>query len=190
MYAVTEEHGPKTLEALCLRGAFFAETEYTEGVIAMMHLPVLSMEAVLHGLSNRGFIQGCFGFVNPAAPNVNDRGTALHICCSLVPIDRLYETMTSLLEFGVSPGIVTKKGGLRASDILAMRASGLMQGSCDHARLMVCVRHLSRIGAAPVRHIAREIRKIEGLPNEVADKIICDSFNRGLNAEEQQQLQQ
>jgi hypothetical protein len=182
MYAIQANHGPRTIEALCNRGAFFAESEHSAAVRALVcDAPLQCMEGALISLQHANPIHGDFicGLFD-LKPQLNAMGTALHMCCNMVSIeDGLFDRMCILLEYGVDPKCMTTVGNLRAADMLAIRASKAMQGSDIQRELIKCVRHLSEQPAGPIRHHLREIGKLmtmRGVPHETEEKVIREAY--------------
>ena len=182
MYAIQANHGPRTIEALCNRGAFFAESEHSAAVRALVCDATLQcMESALISLQHANPSHGDFicGFFD-LKPQLNAMGTALHMCCNMVSIeDGLFDRMCILLEYGVDPKCMTTVGNLRAADMLAIRASKAMQGSDIQREFIKCVRHLSGQSAGPIRHHLREISKLmtmRGVAHETEEKVIRDAY--------------
>ena len=176
MFAITEQHGHQTLNALCKRGAFFSAEELPlDGIAALVTMPVPCMEAVLcafdRDAARQDFVLRKFEF----KPNV--MGTALHVCCTVTAVEAIFETMCSLMLFGVNARAEAATH-LRAADILAGRAAMLMAGSAERRVLCECVRHLARMGAGPMRFQMREFDKLAGarLPAELAERIYAEAF--------------
>ena len=151
MYAIREQHGARTIEALCKRGARFAGTEYDAAMrelVLVAHTQI--MDAVLDGLGRNGsqFILSSFSVDQDS----NDMGTALHVCCSIASTDNdLFDKIKILLSHGVGPGRLTTVSNLRAADMLMSRAKRVMVGSDIERELMECARYLANGGAGPIR---------------------------------------
>ena len=163
MYAIREQHGARTIEALCKRGARFAGTEYDAAMrelVLVAHTQI--MDAVLDGLGRNGsqFILSSFS-VDQAS---NDMGTALHVCCSIASTDNdLFDKIKILLSHGVDPGRLTKVSKSRAADMLMSRAKGVMVGSDIERELMECARYLTTAEAGPIRReVYRSMKKESG----------------------------
>ena len=183
MYAIKERHGRRTIEALCSRGAFFAETEYDDAIRAVVcDAPVAVMEAALDGLASNE--QG--HFILRSFSVDQDMGTALHVCCSTVSTgEGLFERICVLLKHGVNPSRVTTRGNLRAADMLALRAKQVMVGSDPERELMECARRLAREGAGPFRHHLREVAKLMELrrmPTETEAQIVKEATSLATTA--------
>jgi hypothetical protein len=179
MYAIQEQHGRRTIEALCKRGAFFAKTEYDAAIRAMVcDASVEIMAAALDALMSNGHGHFILRLVRLSA---EDMGTALHVCCSAVSVgEGLFDRIRVLLSHGVDAGRVTSVSNLRAADMLALRAKRVMVGSDPERELTECAVQLSRQGAGPIRHCLREVTKLMDrrlLPQEIKGQIVNAGFN-------------
>ena len=178
MYAIQEQHGRRTIEALCNRGAFFAKTEYDAAIRAMVcDAPVEIMAVALDSLMSNGHGHLILRLVRL---DPQDMGTALHVCCSAGSVgEGLFDRIRILLSHGVDAGRVTSVSNLRAADMLALRAKGVMVGSDPERELTECAIHLARQGAGPIRHCLREVTKLMGrrlIPQDVKGQIVGAAY--------------
>ena len=189
LYALDQGHGARTLEAVCAKGAFFAEpAEHEAGLVALLlKADIRGMRAVLEGLRryrhNDDFVRGLFNFAN-------DRGTALHVCCSMVPIDDLSEKIALLLEYGVDPVRVTHTQLWRAADFLVRRSQGVPADIPAHGIVMRCISQLCSVHGTPVNVRVKLVKKKVGggrFSDEMAHRLSFTAFDTPPQQQQQQQ---
>lgn len=176
MWHAVRVHGARTIEALLHRDQFFSDTECALAV-RMMVCDIPSAYRMQRAL--RVFMKpewDLAAWAHTFVEFAEDRGSALHVCCAMVPPDALFDKMTALLKndasmpYGFDASRMTAVGGLRAADLLMIRANRATP--VDQAVFLKCAQCLSgEPGGRPLKHLVREVDKLmarNGVPAEIA----------------------